>query len=379
MNHLIAKMVWDGGDDVIVPEEMGSPHDKQMQGTTGEKLSEISSRICYESMGSGRDTAKTLGNILNIGHYSVFEHYMVPIRIRFRDLKGNLQKIMEALLNRPGVFARFSSSNEMRLTVNPRTVLDWDKITKTTRPDLLTDPTIIEIRDALQNVFNKLTPILVPDQARSWKVFKSIEAADVVEPELDQEKWISMYLSGSRGFTHELVRHGDWTGISQRSTRYLDEHKTPWVSHPLLRTYLDDIGVPEAHRASLTEEVEDCIRVAQKTYEGIIDRLEGWLLGRIDPEAPYRTHTARKQARGAARGFLGNALRTELIFSASVSQWRHMVYMRAADAADAEIREVFIKALEILKSSRYGDRFKDLELGPSSDRVGLSLVGGGHK
>lgn len=380
MSHLKAKLLWDGAE-VLVPAEMGEPHPGQMQGTTGEQIIELAARICYDSLGSGRDTNKTLANLLTVGHLSVAEHYMVPIRIVLRDpdLPKQFPEAFAVLLNRPGLCVRFSGPNELRMTANPRTALDWDKITKGICPELSNNPAGIEFRDALRNVFYELTPLIIPEKARPWSGFKFIQSACVVVPEADSEKWISMYMSGSRGFTHELVRHGDFTAISQRSTRYVDENESPWVTHPLLDAYLEDLAVPEAHRQTLREQLENCVDVARHAYLGIIDRLESWLLGRIDPEAPYQKHTARKQARGAARGFLGNALKTELIFSASVNQWRHMNYMRAADAADAEIREIFIKALDVLKASRYGDRFKDLEVETSSDRIGFSLVGGGHK
>jgi thymidylate synthase ThyX len=72
------------------------------------------------------------------------------------------------------------------------------------------------------------------------------------------------------------------------------------------------------------DEVKD---VARGTYEDIVDEL-----------TPV---VGRKQARGAARGFLGNALSTELIFSASVAQWRRMIAQRDNEAADAEIRDLF--------------------------------------
>ena len=53
----------------------------------------------------------------------------------------------------------------------------------------------------------------------------------------DAEKWLSLYIYGSRGLTHELVRHGDFTSISQRSTRFVNESKSPWTLHPLIQMY----------------------------------------------------------------------------------------------------------------------------------------------
>jgi thymidylate synthase ThyX len=84
--------------------------------------------------------------------------------------------------------------------------------------------------------------------------------------------------------------------------------------------------------------------------------------------------TARKQARGAARGYLGNALFTELIFSASVAQWRRILAQRLNAAADAEIREMAADVLPILKGCRYGSDFADMNTKPSPDGIGVVLA-----
>jgi thymidylate synthase ThyX len=79
---------------------------------------------------------------------------------------------------------------------------------------------------------------------------------------------------------------------------------------------------------------------------------------------------SRKQARGAARGFLGNALGTELIFSASVAQWRRIIQQRACEAADGEIRDLILKCLVQLKKSSYSDRFEDIYTIDAQDGLG---------
>ena len=77
---------------------------------------------------------------------------------------------------------------------------------------------------------------------------------------------------------------------------------------------------------------------------------------------------------------MGMALETGVIYSACVASWKHILTMRAADAADAEIRLGFAEAvLPCLKASRYGDRFQDFELAAAKDGIGRSLSGGGAK
>jgi thymidylate synthase (FAD) len=83
--------------------------------------------------------------------------------------------------------------------------------------------------------------------------------------------------------------------------------------------------------------------------------------------------TARKQARGAARGILGNALMTELIFSASLDQWKWMLKLRANKHADAEIRVVFNEVFELL-NEKFPDRFMGWTKDKCPDGIGYELV-----
>ena len=202
-----------------------------------------------------------------------------------------------------------------------------------------------------------------------------VVSADVVEPETDAEKWISIYVYSSRGASHELVRHGDFTAISQRSTRFVNESKSPWTLHPLIQMYIREAG--EIDQMIAQEETNQLIESAKELYRVWTKRLTPFVRSKIDPDDPYAKTTARKQSRGAARGLLGNALETDLVFSATVMQWKHMIRMRAADAADGEIRFLFQKIIEALRTSRYADSFADIQLAPSGDGIGMSLIGGG--
>ena len=99
----------------------------------------------------------------------------------------------------------------------------------------------------------------------------------------------SFFLSNiSRGCTHELVRHRVGVAISQRSTRYVDESVSAWVWHPLLAK-LDD--------PALLREIDDAEGACRGVYDKVVERLQGIL-----QQEGCDKLTARKQARGAARG-----------------------------------------------------------------------------
>ena len=398
-----ASLVYDGGNVVTIPKEMGVPRDDQMTGTLGEQVSEVSLRICYDSMATGRPTEGTISNILSTKHYSVFEHYNKVLEITFvrTASPANFMRINAILANRKGLFYVWEGLSggtptepqpvKLRICSDIRAVLEWDLVSA--RLPTVGDPQwAAALGSILINMWHYEVPLLVPvRQSDAPSCMRKFCAAEVqfVPPKYDHEKWVSLYLKGSRGFTHEQVRHR--FAISQRSTRYCDESNSPWVLHPLIQRLIhsdpEEVAAAVNAQKKKKEEpieglhivqflagmgttVESC-RVAYTTMVTILMRQ--LLASGCDKR------TARKQARGAARGLLGNALQTEMIFSAPVVFWRHILEMRCANMADAEIRLVYNYVLPILKTCRYGARFQDYELEPAVDGIGLCLVGGGHR
>lgn len=364
---LIAKLVYDGGDEVQVPAEMGVPRDDQMQGTPGERLAELAGRVCYDSLGKGRPSFGVDGvegyhdHILKVGHGSVLEHYNFTVQVQ-ADYTADM---LFPLFNRPGLTVRADTNQFARITLNPRVVLDWDHLTL---PD--TDG-VRHFSEAWKGLLASHASRLVPHiiEAKPYQLPWNFFHSEIVEPVYHTEAWITLFLCGSRGFSHELVRHGDFTAISQRSTRFVDESESPWVTHPLEDAFIRDDELPEASRLEVDSVGAETLLAARRAYIKQVAHLETWLLSRgLDKTS------ARKQARGAARGYLGNALHTELIFSASVEQWKRMLRQRASVFADAEIREVFCKALPELKRSRYGQAFENWELADSPDGIGQIAV-----
>jgi thymidylate synthase ThyX len=416
-NDLIrARLVYDGGNDVFIPPEMGIPAADQMQGTPAERLCELAGRICYDSLGRGRPSftqevvtgadphtgeqiTKTVqgyhDHIREVGHGSVLEHFnfTLEIPVGTSNYLSNEPQFAEArmalmawqCLNRPGIIAvPAKDPRGLRVTMNLRTVTDWMAMSQSLYG--YTTPMELQLAGLFIRKANELAPHIIPLEVfvSSLKAVPgsaselyydelSPPAVKIVEPISDNERWISLFMSGSRGLSHELVRHGDFTAISQRSTRFVDESESPWVAHPLVEEYCgaqdDSASGGIAERDYIWDENERLQKHALEAYRLIAERLEGFLSRRgIDKTS------ARKQARGAARGYLGNALYTELIFSANVAQWKRMLRQRASRFADAEIRELFCKALVELKRSRYGERFKEFELAPSPDGIGQVAI-----
>jgi len=189
----------------------------------------------------------------------------------------------------------------------------------------------------------------------------------LARPECPKRRFLSFWLYGSRGFSHEMVRHR--FNMSQRSTRYVDELPEEfgvddplieevkaageYTYHPLLLKYLEDPAIRLDHR----QEVSDYVRQARQC-----DRLAYMIV--VQALEEYTGN--RKQAREAPRGCLANALSTELIYTASEYDWKRIFKARVSDPADAEIRKILYEA-----ASQAGFDYK---FAPASDGIGSVIV-----
>lgn len=361
-------IVWDGVD-FKVPEALGKPREDQLASTPLDNLSELSGRACYDSLGSGRKTTEYHAHIIEVGHGSVQEHANLTFLIPNLSVPDYLS-CCECLLNRPGIFVRkvmkslasltpgVTMAFDLYVTANIRAVREWFKIPPMNQMGKLLGETI-------QNLAKTKAPLLMAD-IPDHEIGDSL--CTVVEPVVDEEVWVSMFFTNvSRGFSHELVRHKFRTAVSQRSTRYVDENTSPWAWHPLMDQFLHGESAKD-EAVQLWAKVEESEAIAKSTYGELVKFLQQKC---IDGGADK--FTARKQARGAARGILGNALMTEMIFSASLDQWKWMFGLRASRHADAEIRVVFNEVYELL-SARFPERFVGWTKVDCPDGIGYELV-----
>jgi thymidylate synthase (FAD) len=132
----------------------------------------------------------------------------------------------------------------------------------------------------------------------------------------------------SRALTHQLVRHR-LCSFTQQSQRYVNEKDFQFVEPEKVREN------PEAHAMFLAQ-----MESARKAYAGL-------------------------QAMGVrnedARFVLPNAVESQLVVSANLRQWRHIIELRCRAPSQWEIRQVSGEILKLLKKS-VPTAFSDLEL-----------------
>lgn len=121
---------------------------------------------------------------------------------------------------------------------------------------------------------------------------------------------------GSRGFTHQMVRHRICS-FSQQSQRYVNEEEFSFV-------------VPEAvARNPEAKEIYD--RFMAHSREA------------------YKQLIARGIKKEDARFVLPQGTESEIVISANFREWRHIFQERCSKAAQWEIRKIAIEMLKILK------------------------------
>lgn len=379
-------LVYDGSGPVRIPPSMGKPLPTQMQGTALEQLGEVSSRICYDSLGAGRASDALHSHILEVRNHSVYEHANLTVGVAI----DNPWKIIQPCLNRRGLWfevvpAGRGEAGIVRISFNFRSAIEWNRHSRGSNLTPLTEV----VGQVLQTYVHSEAPAIM--RLPSGPTLKDFVLSTWLVPVEDlneDEAWISLWLYGSRGFTHEQVRHR--FAISQRSTRYVDEDGSPYIEHPLITKVLasrwaaDQCPVP-IRIGAITETlplpdymrylIDQSMSADRNTYRQLCNVLQRY----CSTELGMEKTAARKQARGASRGYLGNALASEMIYSTNITGWRWILSQRKNALADAEIRQIYTPALAALKSSRWGHLFEEYREIPSPDGIGTVLQCGGER
>jgi thymidylate synthase (FAD) len=160
---------------------------------------------------------------------------------------------------------------------------------------------------------------------------------------------ITVLLIVDRGVTHELVRHR-LASYSQESTRYCNYSGgvtfviPPWTKF-VPGTYN---GASDCHSSNLGPDWEEI---------GLEDRI--WFCQMLNSETEYQrllkgATTEHWQVQKGwtpqqARSVLPNSLKTEIVMTANLREWRHVFKLRTAPAAHPQMREIMIPLLAEFK------------------------------
>lgn len=122
-----------------------------------------------------------------------------------------------------------------------------------------------------------------------------------------------------RGISHELVRHR-MASFSQESTRYANYAKDRFDSEiTVIRPFFWEEGTPQ---------------------------WQLWYNAMLAAEKAYMELIAKGAKAQEARSVLPNSLKTELVMTANLREWRHVIELRCAPDAHPQVREIMIPFLQ---------------------------------
>jgi thymidylate synthase (FAD) len=155
---------------------------------------------------------------------------------------------------------------------------------------------------------------------------------------------ISVRFICDRGVSHELVRHR-LVSFSQESTRYCNYGKDDHLTF-IKPCFFQNIPIGEFN--SLPDIVLDDIWKSQ------LD----WCALMMDSELGYKNMIKAGCTPQEARSVLPNSLKTEIVVTANLREWRHIFKLRAINKkAHPQIREIMlpllIKLIKILPEIFY--------------------------
>lgn len=132
-----------------------------------------------------------------------------------------------------------------------------------------------------------------------------------------------------RGVSHELVRHRI-ASFSQESTRYVNYGKKgiafiipPWVDFSPADLSADEV-------------------IEAADVDSMFFPKNVWLYSLACAENAYNTLVLAGWKPEQARGVLPNSLKTEVVMTANLREWRHIFKLRCAPAAHPQMRELML-------------------------------------
>ena len=132
----------------------------------------------------------------------------------------------------------------------------------------------------------------------------------------------------NRGFTHELVRHR-LSSFSQESTRYANYSKDKFGNEiTVIKPYWLD-GDLSAEKIKAYEIWEKAMGEVEQAYLKMLEH-------KLQPQA--------------ARGVLPNDLKTEIVTTSNLRQWKNIFKLRTSKTAHPDMRRIMIPLLNEFKS-----------------------------
>ncbi len=151
---------------------------------------------------------------------------------------------------------------------------------------------------------------------------------------------ITVKVTCDRGVTHEIVRHRI-ASYSQESTRYCN------YSNDKFENQISCIDLATGFQYDFNDEKD-------------LKKYELWQEAMKSAEAYYFKMLELGAKPEEARSILPNSLKTEIVMTMNIREWRHFIRLRGSKAAHPQIREITEQILSAFVE-RYPLFFEDLK------------------
>ena len=152
---------------------------------------------------------------------------------------------------------------------------------------------------------------------------------------------VSARIICDRGISHEIVRHR-LASYSQESTRYCNYGNANEITVIDPRPHLSEQAFADPHGYS---------------------QFDLWRIGSENAETAYLRLLAAGAKPQMARSVLPNSLKTEIMMTCNLREWRHFFKLRTSKAAHPQMREIAIPMLAEFQQ-RIPVIFDDIEGAP---------------
>lgn len=166
----------------------------------------------------------------------------------------------------------------------------------------------------------------------------------ICKPTEFHEKRITVHFVCDRGVSHEFVRHRVFS-FAQESTRYCNYSKDKFDSEC---TFIIPCWLNIVEGSYTLEDVEEkydrCL--ITDSGKGITNEAAEYIRSLIYSEKTYFSLLDRNWRPQQARAVLPNSLKTELVMTGFVSDWKHFFELRCSSSAHPQARELAIPLQE---------------------------------
>jgi thymidylate synthase (FAD) len=157
------------------------------------------------------------------------------------------------------------------------------------------------------------------------------------ESVLEHEKVTVLFVC-DRGVSHEIVRHRI-ASFSQESTRYCNYSKDKFKSEI---TFIQPLWISD-------EQIEFVRKLNERNFTQVEEITKEWYYSMLQSEQAYNSLIRLGWQPQQARSVLPNSLKTEIVVTANLREWRTIFKQRTSPAAHPQMRELMCPLLDHFK------------------------------